>query len=168
MRYCVPMTAAAPALTPAPINLDVTDREILAELEQDARVPWAELGRRVSLSAPAVRERVQRMERAGVIESFRAHVDPVRVGRPIAAFIRVAPQNQSRLPRLVEFARERREVVECHSLTGDDSMLLRVQVGTMVELERLTTSLAHFGRTTTSMVLGSPVPRRNVALRAST
>jgi Lrp/AsnC family leucine-responsive transcriptional regulator len=156
---------ASPVLAPAPINLDHTDREIIRELERDARIPWAELGRRVALTAPAVRERVRRMERAGIITGYGAWIDPARVGRPIGAYIRVATASQPRHERLLEFAQERSEIVECHSLTGDDSVVLRIQVGDMAEIERLTTSLSHFGRTTTSMILGSPIPWRNVVTR---
>lgn len=149
-------------LVPAPINLDATDREIIRALEEDARVPWAQLGKRVSLTAPAVRERVHRMQRAGVITGYGAWIDPSRVGRPIGAFVRITTPTQPRHERLVEFAHGRGEIVECHALTGDDSVILRVQVASMNELERLTTSLAHFGRTTTSMILASPIPWRNV------
>jgi Lrp/AsnC family leucine-responsive transcriptional regulator len=167
MRYVVAMTAATTAsrLTPAPINLDPTDREIIRELERNARIPWAELGRRVALTAPAVRERVMRMQRAGVITGYGAWIDPAKLGRGIGAFIRVTTESPSRHERLLEFATERGEVVECHSLTGEDSVIIRVQVGDMAELERLTTSLSHFGRTTTSMILASPIPWRNVMTR---
>ena len=158
-------SATTSTFTPASINLDSTDRDIIRELEQDARLPWAELGRRVALTAPAVRERVRRMERAGVITGYGAWIEPARVGRPIGAFVRVATPSQPRQDRLMEYALERGEVVECHSLTGDDSVILRVQVGDMAELDRLTTSLAHFGRTTTSLILGSPIPWRNVVTR---
>jgi len=149
-------------LPPDPVSLDATDRAILVELEQDARIPWAELGRRVSLTAPAVRERVRRLVRAGVVTGYGAWIDPARVGRPIGAFVRVATTSQPRQEKLVEYALGRGEVVECHSLTGEDSALLRVQVASMAELDALTTSLARFGRTTTSMILGSPIPWRNV------
>ncbi|MCW2925258.1 MAG: Lrp/AsnC family transcriptional regulator [Thermoleophilia bacterium] len=168
VRYCVDMpvpTAPAPSLTPAPINLDATDHDIIRELERDARIAWAELGRRVSLTAPAVRERVRRMERAGVITGYGAWIDPARVGRPIGAFVRICAPTQPRLERLLEYVQERGEIVECHSLTGEDSVLVRVQVSGMVELDRITTSLAHFGRTTTSLVLASPIPWRNVVTR---
>jgi Lrp/AsnC family leucine-responsive transcriptional regulator len=158
------MTPAA-SLVPAPINLDSTDRAIIRELERDARTTWAQLGRRVALTAPAVRERVRRMERAGVITGYGAWIDPERVGRGIGAFIRVATTTPSRMERLVAFARDRGEIVECHTLTGDDTVLLRVQVGSMPELDRLTSSLSQFGRTTTSMILASPIPWRNVVTR---
>lgn len=167
MRYRCSMHAASSpsALARAPINLDAVDRELVQHLERDARIPWAELGRRVSLTAPAVRERVRRLERAGVITGYGAWIDPARVGRGIGAFIRVTTPSQTRHERLVAFAAERGEVVECHSLTGEDSVILRVQVGDIAELERLTTSLSHFGRTTTSMILGSPIRRRSVVGR---
>jgi Lrp/AsnC family leucine-responsive transcriptional regulator len=157
--------ATAHSLVPAPINLDATDREIIRALELDARIPWAQLGKRVALTAPAVRERVRRMQRAGVITGYGAWIDPARVGRPIGAFVRVTTQTQARHERLIEFARDRGEIVECHALTGDESAILRVQVASMAELDRLTTSLASFGRTTTSMILASPIPWRNVVTR---
>jgi Lrp/AsnC family transcriptional regulator, leucine-responsive regulatory protein len=157
--------ASSSVLVPAPINLDATDRAIIRELEQDARIAWAELGRRVSLTAPAVRERVRRMQRAGVITGYGAWIDPARVGRGIGAFVRVSTPTQSRVERLLAFAVDRGEVAECHTLTGEDTVLLRVQVASMQDLDRLTTSLAQFGRTTTSMILDSPVPWRNVVTR---
>ena len=164
MRYRVSMTAT-PVLSRAPINLDPTDRELIRELEADARVTWADLGRRVGLTAPAVRERVRRLERGGVISGYGAWIDAGRVGRPIGAFVRVATTSVSRQERLVELVAERGEVVECHTLTGEDSVLLRVQVADMSMLDRLTKSLASFGQTTTSMILDSPIPWRNVITR---
>lgn len=145
------------------MNLDPTDRRILAELEADARIAWAELGRRVALTAPAVRQRVRRLEQAGVITGYHARLDPVRLERPIDALIRVAVPTQERTKRLVEYVQELPAVVECHALTGEDSFAMRVQVASMPELDRITSSLARFGRTTTSMVLASPVARRGLA-----
>ena len=155
----------APSIIPAPINLDPTDRAIVREIERDARITWAQLGRRVALTAPAVRERVRRMERAGVITGYGAWIDPERMGRGIGAFVRVATTTHARVERLVAFAHDRGEVVECHTLTGEDTVLLRVQVGSMAELDRLTSSLNQFGQTTTSMILASPIPWRNVVTR---
>jgi Lrp/AsnC family leucine-responsive transcriptional regulator len=159
------MTGGTPLTSGAelPAQLDATDRAILRELEEDARLPWAELGRRVALTAPAVRDRVLRLQREGVLTGWHASVDAGRLGRPIDAYVRVAAPSQQRQERLVEFALERPEVVECHGLTGEDSYLVRVRVSDMHELDRLTTSLAVFGRTNTSIVLASPVPRRSVA-----
>ena len=166
MRYGCGMSEPTPRATVAPtIDLDATDRSILRELENDARMPWAEIGRRVSLTPPAVRERVRRMERAGVITGYGAWIDPAAVGRPMAAMIRVATETKPRHEKLVTFVQGRDEVVECHTLTGDDTVLVRAQVAGMEELDQLTTSLSNFGRTTTSMILGSPIPWRNVVAR---
>lgn len=144
-------------------SLDPTDQRILAELEANARIAWAELGRRVGLTAPAVRQRVQRMERNGTITGYHAQLAPVEMGRPIDALIRIATTSHERQTRLTAYVRERPEIVECHNLTGEDSFACRVQVASMPELDQITTSLSRFGRTTTSLVLGSPVARRGLA-----
>lgn len=144
------------------MQLDQVDLKIIQELERDARISWAELGRRVALTAPAVRERVKRIERAGIITGYGAWIDPATVGRPIGAYIRVTTQTPGRNQRLIDFANDRREVAELHALTGDDSVIMRVQVASLAEIEDLTNSLAHFGTTTTSMILSSPIPWRNV------
>lgn len=141
--------------------LDDVDRRIIRELEQDARMSWAELGRRVALSPPAVRERVQRIERAGIITGYGAWIDPARTGRPIGAYIRVTTPTPRRLEKLLDFARERSEVAELHSLTGDDSVIMRVQVASLAQIDELTNSLGHYGPTTTSLILSSPIPWRN-------
>lgn len=159
MTSGIPLTSGADL----PAQLDHTDRAILRELEEDARLPWAELGRRVALTAPAVRERVLRLQREGVLTGWHASVDAARLGRPIDAYVRLATPSQSRQERLVEFAVEHPEVVECHGLTGDDSYLLRVRVTDMQALDRITTSLSVYGRTNTSVVLTSPVARRSIA-----
>jgi DNA-binding Lrp family transcriptional regulator len=98
--------------------LDATNRRILEELGRDARLSMAELGRRVSLSAPAVAERVQRLEREGVITGYRAEIDPKAIGYPIAVVVRVRPGSRQ-LQRIPEIARETPEVVECFRITGE-------------------------------------------------
>jgi Lrp/AsnC family leucine-responsive transcriptional regulator len=162
------MTAASndpPLLAPAPVQLDATDRRILAALAPEARASWAALGREVGLTAPAVRERVRRLERAGVIHGYRADLDLAQLGRPISAVVRVAVETQPRMEKLLDLARKRAEVTECLSLTGEDSIELRVHVASMAALDKLTTTLARYGRTTTSMVLAVPVAPRTPPLR---
>ena len=100
-------------------QLDAVDRLIVAELQAEARISNAELGRRVGLSAPAVSERVTRLEFAGVITGYHAHVDPKAVGYPIAAVVRIRPAAQQ-LRKIPQVARETPEVVACHRITGDD------------------------------------------------
>ena len=96
--------------------LDPINRRLLQELQADARVTMAELGRRINLSAPAVGERVQRLERAGVITGYRAEVDPKAIGFPIAAVVRVRPTTRQ-LQKIPELAQEIPEVVDCHRIT---------------------------------------------------
>ncbi|MGH3022554.1 MAG: Lrp/AsnC family transcriptional regulator, partial [Gaiellaceae bacterium] len=96
-----------------PQLIDATNRRILQELQAEARLSMAELGRRVSLSPPAVAERVQRLERAGVITGYHASVDPKAIGFPLAAIVRVRPASRQ-LHKIPEVARGLPEVVECY------------------------------------------------------
>src|SRR5512134_2190934 len=98
-----------------PQLLDDVNRRIIEELQADARLSMAELGRRVSLSAPAVAERVQRLERVGVITGYHATVDPRAIGFPLAAVVRIRP-NSRQLHKIPEVASEIPEVVECYRI----------------------------------------------------
>ncbi len=123
----------------------------------------AELGRRVNLSAPAVAERVQRLERDGVIVGYRAEIDPRAIGYPVAAVVRVAPAS-GRLDRIREVARETPEVVECHRITGDDCFFLKVHLRSLDELEAVLDRFTPYGRTTTSLIHSSPFADRPLPL----
>jgi Lrp/AsnC family leucine-responsive transcriptional regulator len=141
-------------------KMDETDRRILGELVADGRVSFAELGRRVNLSSPAVAERVQRLERAGVITGYRAEVDPRALGYPLTAIVRVKPAVRQ-LPRIPELAAEIPEVVECHRITGEDCFFLKVHLRSIDELSGLLDRFLVHGETTTSIVNASPIPRRD-------
>jgi Lrp/AsnC family leucine-responsive transcriptional regulator len=143
--------------------IDATNRLILQELMADARLTMAELGRRVNLSAPAVAERVQRLERAGVVTGYHAAVDPKALGYPFAAVVRVAPATRQ-LERIREIARETPEVVECHRITGEDCFFLKLCLRSMDDLEGILDRFTPYGRTTTSIVHSSPVAGRPVPL----
>ena len=139
--------------------MDATDHRILEELQADGRLAIAELGRRVKLSAPAVGERVQRLERDGVITGYHAAVDPRRIGYPLAAIVRIAPATRQ-LEKIRELIRESPEVVECHRITGEDCFFLKLHVRSMDELEPLLDRFTPYGRTTTSLIHSSPVAER--------
>jgi Lrp/AsnC family leucine-responsive transcriptional regulator len=143
--------------------LDPTNRRILKELQAEARLTMAELGRRVSLSPPAVAERVQRLEKAGVITGYHASVDPKAVGFAFSAVVRVAPDARQ-LRKIPEIARETPEVVECHRITGEDCFFLKLNLRSIDELEDVLDRFTPFGRTATSIVHSSPVPGRPVSL----
>jgi Lrp/AsnC family leucine-responsive transcriptional regulator len=139
--------------------LDDTNRRVLDELQQDARLSMAELGRRVGLSAPAVAERVQRLEQAGVITGYRAEIDPRAIGYPIAAVVRVRPATRQ-LPKIPEIARDTPEVVECHRITGEDCFFVKLHLRSIEDLEEILDRFVLYGQTTTSIVHSSPVTRR--------
>jgi Lrp/AsnC family leucine-responsive transcriptional regulator len=146
------------AFDPSAHVLDELDRSILAELQADGRLPFSELGRRVSLSAPAVTERVRRLEAAGVITGYRALVSPAALGLPIEAVVRVRDDSS----RVGQAFAEIPEVLEAMHVTGDDCWVVRVVVPHMTRLEGLVHELGTYGPTTTSMVFSAPVRDRPV------
>ncbi|MGH3036426.1 MAG: Lrp/AsnC family transcriptional regulator [Gaiellaceae bacterium] len=149
-----------------PQLLDATNLRILEELQADARLTMAELGRRVSLSPPAVAERVQRLERAGVITGYHAAVDPKAVGYPIAAVVRVRPASRQ-LHKIPEAARDVPEVVECYRITGEDCFFVKLHLRSMDDLEAILDRFVQFGQTTTSIVHSAPVAPRPLPLATS-
>jgi Lrp/AsnC family leucine-responsive transcriptional regulator len=142
--------------------LDATNVRLLAELQADARVSLAELGRRVGLSSPAVAERVRRLEDEGVITAYRAEVDPRRLGYGLGVVIRIRPAPRL-LSDVAELARQTPEVVECHRVTGDDCYVMTAYVRDVEHLETVIDEFAAYGQTTTSIMQSSPVPRRALA-----
>jgi Lrp/AsnC family leucine-responsive transcriptional regulator len=143
--------------------LDVINRRILSELQQDARLTMAELARRVNLSAPAVADRVERLEQAGVITGYQARVDPKAIGFPIAVVVRVAPATRQ-LHKIPEVARETPEVVECYRITGEDCFFLKLHLRSMDDLEEILDRFVLHGRTTTSIIHSAPVGPRPLPL----
>jgi Lrp/AsnC family transcriptional regulator, leucine-responsive regulatory protein len=143
--------------------LDTINRRLLQELQADARLSMAELGRRINLSAPAVAERVQRLERAGVITGYRAEVDPKALGFPIAAVVRVRPTTRQ-LQKIPELAREIPEVVDCHRITGEDCYFVKLHLRSMDDLEEILDRFIVLGQTTTSIIHSSPVAARALPL----
>jgi Lrp/AsnC family transcriptional regulator, leucine-responsive regulatory protein len=143
--------------------IDATNLRLLEELQADARLTMAELGRRVGLSAPAVVERVQRLEQEGVIEGYRARVSPRALGFSLSAILRVRPAPRE-LRKVADVARDTAEVVECHRITGEDCYLMKLHVRDVEHLEEVIDRFATFGQTTTSIMQSSPVPGRGVPL----
>jgi Lrp/AsnC family leucine-responsive transcriptional regulator len=145
--------------------LDQTNRRLLRELQVEGRVGMAELGRRVGMSAPAVAERVQRLERAGVITGYRAEIDPAALGFSVSAVVRIRP-SPGQLQRIPEIARETVEVGECSRITGEDCYLLRLHLRSIDDLEDVLDRFTPYGLTTTSIIHSVPVPRRGPPLQA--
>ena len=145
--------------------LDDVNLRILTELQDSPRLPMAELARRIGMSAPSVTERVQRLERAGVIAGYRLDIDPAAVGLPVTAFTRIRPMPGS-LPKIAELAAELPEVTECYRITGEDCFLIKLHAPAIEQLEATLVRFLAYGGTTTSIVVSTPVPRRPPPLPA--
>jgi Lrp/AsnC family transcriptional regulator, leucine-responsive regulatory protein len=141
--------------------LDPIGWRILAELQEDARMQYAELGRRVGLSNPAVIERVRRMEETGIITGYRAEINYRKVGLRVPAYIRVRVAGDY-IPRFISAVRNVSEVFECHRISGEDTFLVKVYAASSEDLERIVDNLNPYVATNTMLVFSSPVTRRTV------
>ena len=139
--------------------IDTIDWKILKELQENARITFAELGRRVGLTTPAVIERVRKLEDAKIITGYAAEIDTAKVGLPILAFVRMSISGVD-YSRIIEVAENTKEILECHRGTGGDSFIMKVAVSDVANLQDLIDKLTPYGITTTAIVLSSPVKSR--------
>jgi Lrp/AsnC family leucine-responsive transcriptional regulator len=144
---------------------DPTDVQILRHLVEDPRLGISELARRVGMSAPAVRERVQRLEDTGVIAGYRLALDPKALGYTVMVFIRIRP-NPGQLQIIADIARDMPNVVECHRITGEDCFIVKAYLHDLEELDGVLDRFLIHGHTTTSIAQSSPVPGRPLPLPA--
>lgn len=152
--------ASTPLASGTPSSLlDDLNRRLLAELHENPRLSMSALARRVGMSAPAVTERVQRLERAGIITGYRLEVDPAALGLPVTAFARVRPA-AGQLTKIADLARSMPHVTECHRITGEDCFLIKVHGATVADLETVLDRFLVYGQTVTSIVVTTPVPPR--------
>src|SRR5512146_1706228 len=154
---------AAKGLQVSKLLLDARNVQILALLAEDPCTSVSELARRIGMSAPATRERIQRMEEAGVIQGCRLEIDPAALGYPIAAFVRVRPL-PGKLPKIAELAASLPQVIECHRITGEDCFILKVRLDSLDNLDVILDQFLAYGQTTTSIVQSTPVPPRQLPL----
>ena len=143
--------------------LDGKNLELLRHLRNAPRLAVSEVARRVGMSAPAVRERIARLEESGVIARWRLELDPVALGFPLLAFVRVRPM-PGQLPKVAELAQRISQVVECHRTTGEDCFIMKVYFVAMEELDQVLDQFLAHGQTTTSLVQSTPVPSRDLPL----
>ena len=147
------------------IDLDDINRDILELLLADGRISYRELGERVGLTAPAVTERVRKLEELGVIKGYRAVVDYEALGFPLLCIIRLnSPRNAQHLDDVI---RALPEVIEANRVTGSESHVIRARVSSTAHLEQLLDALWEHGESVTNIVTSSPVQRRPMQVRAA-
>lgn len=137
------------------MELDAIDCELIDRLQLNARASYAELGRQVGLSTPAVIERIQKLEDAHVILGYHAQINPAAVGLPVHAVVRITVDG-SRIASFAEQTRRIPEVQLCHRITGSDSYMVEVRVRDTQHLEEVIDAMMPYVATNTSLVLGSP------------
>jgi Lrp/AsnC family transcriptional regulator, leucine-responsive regulatory protein len=142
--------------------LDEVDRRMAAELQAEPRLRVAELARRVGLSAPAVADRLRRLQDTGIL-SYRAEVSPRALGYTLCAIVRISPVGGG-LRLIPGIARDIPNVTECHRITGEDCYFVKVYLRSIDELEAILDQFTPHGRTTTSIVHSSPVRPRPLPL----
>lgn len=147
----------------ARVILDEVNVGLLRALLDDPRLPIAELARRVELSGPAVADRLQRLEAAGVIAGYRLDLSPAALGRPLAAYVRIRP-GPGQVGAIIELAERTPQVVECHRVTGEENVLMKMQAADTDELTDVVDLFFALGQITTSIVQRSPVPARGIPL----
>jgi Lrp/AsnC family leucine-responsive transcriptional regulator len=151
------------SLQSAKLLRDPRNLALLRHLRADPRIAISALARKVRMSAPAVKERVQRLEEAGVIQGYRLELDPAALGLPVAAIIRIRPM-PGQLPKIVRLAQSMPQVTECHRITGEDCFLIKIHLESLDRLDLVLDRLLVFGQTTTSILQSSPVPLRSPPL----
>jgi Lrp/AsnC family leucine-responsive transcriptional regulator len=138
--------------------VDAIDRQLVDLLRHNARMPYAELARKVGLSGPAVHERVGKLESSGIIRGYRADVAPEAVGLAITAVIGIVQDSSGDTDGMLEALQEHQEIESCYFMAGEESFLLKVRVSEISELERLIVELNRtqgVARTRTAIALST-------------
>ena len=148
------------------LELDAIAWKLIESLQHNARLSFAELGRKVGLSTPAVAERIHRLEEAGVITGYHASLNMAKLGMPIRVLVRLTiPGGDLQISRTVAAIKEMAEISRCHRITGDESFVIEAHVVSIRHLEAFIDKLSALGATSTSTVLSSTVERREYHAR---
>ena len=140
-------------------QLDDTNLRLIDILTVEPELSTAGIARELGMSAPAVRDRLTRLHQSGVIRGLRLDVDPAALGLPVTAWVRVRP-GPGQIPKIIELAERIPEVSECHRISGEDCLLLKVHVSAIEALEQVLDQLLVHGQTTSSLVISTPIEPR--------
>jgi Lrp/AsnC family leucine-responsive transcriptional regulator len=151
---------------PNAFEVDGLSWKILEALQVNARQSFAEIGRQIGLSTPAVAERVHRLEEAGIITGYNVALDMGKLGLPVRVMVRLTiPGGDLQVSRSVAAIKDMVEISRCHRITGDESFVIEANVVSIRHMEALIDKLSALGATSTSTVLSSPVQRREYNAR---
>jgi Lrp/AsnC family leucine-responsive transcriptional regulator len=148
---------------PKSLLSDRKNLELLRALQANPRLAVSELARRIGMSGPAVRERLQRLEESGVISGYRLDIDPKAIGLPIMAIVRMRPM-PGQLQKVADLVRETPNISECHRVTGEDCFVMKMHLDAIESLDRALDRFLVYATTTTSIVQSSPVVPRPLPL----
>lgn len=136
------------------------DKQILLLLQEQGRISMTDLGKNISLSQPAVTERVRKLEEKGIIDQYRAVIVPEKINKPIAAFVLFYTKGCN---QFVEFCGQTPDVVELHRISGHQyNFLVKLVTESLLTLEHTINELGTFGDSTTLIVLSSPLKHKPI------
>lgn len=141
--------------------LDETGWQLLCALQENARASYADLGRHIGLTPPAVADRIRRLEAAGIITGYHAAVNPAKLGLGLTVIIRFQ-STRGPFEHIYPILKACPEIIECQRVTGGDCMTLTAVVSSVDHLQELITRLAPYGSSNTSIVLSSPIHHRAI------
>lgn len=144
--------------------LDGIDRRLIETLTLNARTTTADLARQVGMSAPSVADRLRRLEESGVVRGYTVDIDPVVLGYPLAAIVRIRPL-PGQLRKVEALIADIPQFVECDKVTGDDCFIARLYLRSIAELDGILEQVTECAETNTAIVKTQPVRRRLPPLR---
>jgi Lrp/AsnC family leucine-responsive transcriptional regulator len=144
--------------------MDEYNRKILVELQGNARISYTALGEKIGLSGSAVKERVQKLEEAGIIKGYGVRLDLAKLGYELMAIINFK-MNPGNIQRVINKLDQMPEVIECNRITGGDNMIIKVALKKTEELEKLINILIEYGVPNTSIVLSTPIENKTFNLK---
>lgn len=141
------------------MKLDKIDKKLINILSKNGRIPLNQLAKEAFLSSPAVSSRMEKLEKAGIITGYQANINHQKLGFDITAFINLQMQPQQKAS-FYPFIKSNQNVLECHSITGEYTVLIKVAFVNMQELDSFISEIQQFGRTNTQIVFSTSVEAR--------
>lgn len=141
--------------------MDSIDHKIIIELQKDGRLSLTDLSKKIGLSIPACKERVERLEEKDVIQGYTAKINLKKIGYDLLAVLRIRVAGPN-IKKILQHFKSNHQVLECHRVTGEDCYIVKLAVPSLETLDQDVVKMASLADVTTSIVLSSPVESRIV------